>query len=196
MRAVYANAMRDVDRQKSLQGGYAPNAIASKAKMARELSYGLADASTNAEASIADAIRQGKLSGLGGMTTIDNARMNNDTQRAGLANSLFGQMGNLYSSTPGMASMYGNQLSNSNSNQLQVGGLQNDIMKNYLTGQQMANNTPSNFDQAFGRVKGVVGLASDLANPIGGMMDHFGYGKGSSGMGNKGYTPNDTNGWG
>src|SRR5215471_5118170 len=42
IRAIYANANREVDRGKSLSG-YSPNFNASKAKMAREQSYALSD---------------------------------------------------------------------------------------------------------------------------------------------------------
>lgn len=163
MRATYANAMADVDRQKKLQGGYAPNAIAAKAKMARELSYGLADASTNAEAAIADSIRQGKLSGLGGMTNIDNALLNNETQRLGLGNSMFGQLGNLYGTAPGMAQMYGNQMLNSSGQQLQTAGLQNDIMRAILGGQNQVSNTQGNFQSAMSNINSGLQVGSNLA---------------------------------
>jgi hypothetical protein len=67
IRAVYANAQRDVNRQKALQGGYSPNFTASMAKMAREQSMSQADAAVGREAGIAEQVREGKLAGLGGM---------------------------------------------------------------------------------------------------------------------------------
>ena len=67
IRAVYANAQREVNRNRALQGGYSPNFNATMAKMAREQSYTQADAATNREAELAEQIREGKLAGLGGM---------------------------------------------------------------------------------------------------------------------------------
>lgn len=159
LRATYANANAAVDRQRRLQGGYAPNYIAAKAKMARELGYGLADANTNVEASLADAIRQGKLAGLGGMTNIDSALMQNDTQRLGLGNSLFNALGNLYGTAPGMAQMYGNQLLNSSGQQLQTEGLQNDIMRALIGGQNQVGQTPGNTASVLGNLGGIFDVA-------------------------------------
>lgn len=68
MRAVYSNAQNDLDRSRSLTGGGA-NYAASKAKMSRELGYGLADASTDAEAQIAQMVQQGRLAGLSGLSS-------------------------------------------------------------------------------------------------------------------------------
>lgn len=193
LRATYANANADVDRQRALGGGYSPNYNATKAKMARELGYGLADANTNVEASLADSVRQGKLAGLGGMTNIDNSLLSSENQRMGMGNQLFSALGSLFGQAPGMASMYGNQLSNSNSNQIQNEGLQGDIMRAIMGGQQDVSKTPSNFQSIMGNIKSGLSLAS----PIGNIMSAFNPGnKGSSRMGNRGYTPNDTNGWG
>lgn len=72
IRAVYANAKRDVERQKSLQGGYSPNYNATMAKLAREQSYTQADAAVNREADLAELIRSGKLAGLEGMLRASN----------------------------------------------------------------------------------------------------------------------------
>ncbi len=68
MRSMYGQAQNDIDRNRSLSGGSA-NYNASKAKMSRELGYGLADASTNAEAQIAQMIQQGRLAGLSGLSS-------------------------------------------------------------------------------------------------------------------------------
>lgn len=84
IRSIYSGARRDVDRQRSLQGGYSPNRTASLAKMAREESYTTADASTNVESAIAQMVNEGKRFGLSGMA-------------------------GLYGSTPGLASTFGNQ---------------------------------------------------------------------------------------
>lgn len=72
LRATYGNAQNDLDRSRSLTGGGA-NYAAAKAKMSRELGYGLADAGTNAEAQIAQMVQQGKLAGLQGLTSAGTA---------------------------------------------------------------------------------------------------------------------------
>ena len=84
IRSIYSGARRDIDRQRSLQGGYSPNRTAALAKMAREQSYTTADANTNVEAAIAQMVQQGKLAGMGG--------------QAGL-----------YGTSPGLAGTFGSQ---------------------------------------------------------------------------------------
>ena len=61
IRAIYANAQRNLARQKNLQGGYSPNYGAASAKMAREQSEQLGQANTNLEATIAEMQQKGKL---------------------------------------------------------------------------------------------------------------------------------------
>ena len=80
LRAAYANAARNVGQQRSLQGGYSPNAIAAQIKMAREQGQGMADAAQNVEAGIAQGVQQGRLSGLQGMGNIEQARQNAQMQ--------------------------------------------------------------------------------------------------------------------
>ena len=67
MRAVYSNAQREVNRQRALQGGYSPGFGVLQARMARQQGQSASDAATNAEASIAEMVQQGKLAGLQGM---------------------------------------------------------------------------------------------------------------------------------
>jgi hypothetical protein len=69
VRATYANAMRNVERQRALQGGYSPGHNVLLSRMAREQGQSAADVSTNAEAAIAEMIQQGKLAGLQGMVS-------------------------------------------------------------------------------------------------------------------------------
>jgi hypothetical protein len=176
MRAVYQNAQDNINRQRALGGGYSPNYTAASAKMARELGYGLADASTNVEGQLAQQKQQGRLSGLAGMTGIDSALLNSQNQRLGLANSTLGQanntlgqMGNIYGTAPGSAQLYGGQMLNSSGQNLQGAGLQNDIMRNYLSGQSQVAQTPSNFQSAMGNINSGLNLASNAAK-IGGMF--------------------------
>ena len=67
VRAVYANAMQNVQRQRALQGGYSPGMGALQARMAREKGQETADAATNAEAGISEQVQRGRLAGLAGM---------------------------------------------------------------------------------------------------------------------------------
>jgi hypothetical protein len=67
-RAVYQNAQSDLDRSRSLSGGSA-NYAASKAKMTRDLAYGISDANVNANAGIAEMQQKGRLAGLQGLSS-------------------------------------------------------------------------------------------------------------------------------
>src|SRR5262245_37586381 len=70
IRAAYANAQQNIQRQRSLQGGYSPNAIAAQVKMAREQGQSMADATQNVEAGLAEARNRGRQFGLTGMSGI------------------------------------------------------------------------------------------------------------------------------
>ena len=75
VRAAYANAEREVARQRSLQGGYSPNAFALQGRMAREQSQLGADATQAVEAGLAEARNTGRLKGLEGMTDVEKQRL-------------------------------------------------------------------------------------------------------------------------
>ena len=85
IRAAYGNAEQEIGRQRTLQGGYSPNATAALVKMARERGQAGSDAMTGVNASLAQMIQQGKLAGMQGMNSI-------------------------YGATPGQASTFGNQV--------------------------------------------------------------------------------------
>jgi hypothetical protein len=68
VRAVYANAQREANRSKALQGGYSPGFSTLQARMAREQGQGISDAATGAESNIAKMVQEGKLSGLQGLS--------------------------------------------------------------------------------------------------------------------------------
>jgi hypothetical protein len=78
VRAAYSNAEREVNRGRSLQGGYSPNAAAAQAKMAREQSQSTADAMQNVNAGIIAARNQGQLAGMSGMAGIEGQRLGAD----------------------------------------------------------------------------------------------------------------------
>ncbi len=115
IRSIYSSAMQNVDRQKALQGGYSPNYGAVQAKMARELSGSLSDASTNVNAQLAQNIAQNK------MSIAPTA--------ANLAFQPIQGQQSLYGTTPALASTFGNQA-------LQAGQLQNQINQAPAAGQQ------------------------------------------------------------
>lgn len=183
IRSAYAGAQRDIDRQKAIQGGYAPNYIASKAKLTRDIGQSMSDANVNVEASLADQIRQGKLAGLGGMTGIDSILGDSQFKSAGVDLSKLGlnldalkAMSSLYSATPGMASMYGNQMLNSSGQNLDAQQLQNQLAMERIRQQIARSQVPSNFQQGLGNVGGVLNLGGKVAGAFTGIP-----GGGSSG---------------
>jgi hypothetical protein len=78
IRAAYANAERELQRGRSLQGGYSPNAAAAQVRMAREQGQAAADATQNVEAGLAEARNKGRLAGLTGMSGIEGQRLGAD----------------------------------------------------------------------------------------------------------------------
>jgi hypothetical protein len=135
IRAAYGNSMMQIDRARALGGNNgAPNYIAAASKAQRELPGQLADATTNVNAQLADAIRQGRMFGIGTMGQLssaeagrmlqaDLANQGADIQTQGMGeqslqnlrgNQLasMGGQASLYGTTPGQASMFGNQALN------------------------------------------------------------------------------------
>lgn len=90
IRSIYANAQRNLDRQRALQGGYSPNYAAASAKMARELSSQLGDATTGLEADLAQKRSANRLSALSALsplsTTAANIKSQYDMYNADTAN--------------------------------------------------------------------------------------------------------------
>jgi hypothetical protein len=83
-RAIYANAMRNMQRQRSLSGGYSPNFGALQAKMAREQAGIIGQQNVNVNADIAEKVAQGKQFALGQMSPIamQGDRYSNDISTA------------------------------------------------------------------------------------------------------------------
>lgn len=152
-RAVYANAQANVDRQRALQGGYSPNYTAATAKMARDMSQGLSDASTNAEAAIAEMAQRGKLSGLSSMGST-------------LGTGMSGLTG-LYGQAPGLANMFGNQFLNSFGQRIDLQGLQNQLGLGRIGATINAGQLPGKWEHTFGRIKDVGNFAAGLLSPWG-----------------------------
>jgi hypothetical protein len=142
IRSAYGNTMMEMDRARALGGGGgAPNYIAAASKAQRELPGQMADAMTTVNAGLADSIRQGKQFGLtgisntgstmGGLASSEAGRMlqaalanqGADLQTQGMGEQSLqnlrqmqlaglGGQASLYGTTPGMASMFGNQALN------------------------------------------------------------------------------------
>jgi len=180
IRAAYANAEREVGRQRSLQGGYSPNAFALQGRMAREQGQLGADAVQNVEAGLAEARNTGRLKGLEGMTDIEkqrlaadldvakynanaqmsaassNAASSNAAARANMGDRMDALTGMrlLYGTTPGMAGKFGDQLIDI----IGQGGTQGTNMVN---SQILANQAPGQFDQTMDRIGKITGAARE-----------------------------------
>jgi hypothetical protein len=177
---MYGNVQREMNRQRSLQGGYAPNFMASMAKMARDQSAAQADAQQNVEAGLAEQIRAGRLQGLGGMSGIETSRLGADVDvskfnamadmNTGMFNSQQGQdrynnrlnalggMSSLYGTAPGMSSAFGNQL-------LSAVGQGGQMGLGYIQGQNQSGQLPNAWDQAMGYAGDIGDIASGAIYP-------------------------------
>jgi hypothetical protein len=144
IRGVYAGANREVDRQRALQGGYSPGYGVLKSRMARDMSSGLSDATTNAEGMIAEMINSGKRFGVQGQQ------------------SLFG-------TTPGQASFYGGMHNQAMNNWLQTQGLQNQLGLGMMNAQINASQIPGKWEHTMGRIGQVGNMVGNIAGiPWGG----------------------------
>lgn len=128
IRSIYASANRDVDRQRSLQGGYSPNYNAVKAKMARELSSQIGDASTKVNAELAQNVAQNRISTASPYASVtgqeagaqDEASRFNRTQIPQQQMQALEGQKSLYGTTPALASTFGNQALNAAQLQNQI----------------------------------------------------------------------------
>lgn len=172
IRTAYAGTMRNLDRARALGGaGGAPNYIAAVSRAQREMPEQLSDAMQNVNAGLAESIRSGKEFGLQGISGTGSAMGGLASQEAGrqlqanLANqqadlqaqgmgesslqnrlglglqSLGGQS-QLYGTSPGMASTFGNQALQDWANRSNYGlGLLNTQLQGYQANQG-AQGTP------------------------------------------------------
>lgn len=139
IRSMYSGANREVDRQRTMQGGYMPGYGVLKARMARDMNQGMSDATGGTEAAIAQMVNEGKRFGAAGKS-------------------------NLYGQTPGLASMFGNQLMQSTGNWLQNAGLQNQLSLGIMGAQNEAGRLPGNFEQILNRAGQIGAIGSNLMN--------------------------------
>ena len=181
IRASYANAEREIGRQRALQGGYSPNATSALSRMAREQGQLGADATQNVEAGLAEARNKGRLSGLAGMSDIEKQRLAADLEvgkfnasanmSAGASasgasaqnaeNQLAALRGmtSLYGTTPGMSELFGNQVGNIVG---QGGNFGNQMMQNQIQGGQM----PGNFENWTNRIGDIANIGQRAGTAI------------------------------
>jgi hypothetical protein len=136
IRSMYSNAQREIGRTRGLQGGYSPGHTAALTRLNRDFGQNASDATLNAEAAITDMMLRGKQFGMGGMS-------------------------GMYGQTPGLASTFGNQMLASMGQQLQAGGLQNQLANMLIGGQ-----TQEGMMQGFPWAEFLKGLGS-LAGGVG-----------------------------
>lgn len=131
IRSIYAGANRDIDRQRSLQGGYSPNYGAMKLRMGRDMSESIGKQMSDVNAGIAQNVASNKLSAAPNYASaaatqgaaqnqhgLANANIMNEAGRfnAGQGNqtntnilgAIQGQA-NLYGTTPALSSLFGQQ---------------------------------------------------------------------------------------
>jgi hypothetical protein len=200
IRASYANAEREVARQRSLQGGYSPNAFALQGRMAREQGQLGADAMQNVEAGIVKDRNAGRLSGLSGMTDIEKQRLAADlkvseynadakmkaaqsnasaansaaaSNAAGSAASSAASRADQLRALQGMTTLYGTTPGMA---ELFGNQLLSAVGQGGSQGTQMVNamgnaqKLPGQFDQTMDRINTVGDTAARIANPI---MEYF-----------------------
>jgi hypothetical protein len=131
IRAVYANAERELARSRGLQGGYSPNFAAVSAKMARDQSQQIATQTSNVNAGIAEDVAKNKLAAAPAFASAagseESKKQNIDAQNEAnrestdRANvdiqqndqnrqlSTIDAMRSLYGTTPALASTFGSQ---------------------------------------------------------------------------------------
>lgn len=157
IRSVYDRARQELDRSRALQGGYSPGYATALDRFARNQGQQTSDATTNAEAAIAQMVQSGKLAGLGGMS-------------------------GLYGTAPGIANMYGNQAINFQNvlggQGLQGQGLglqQQGLSQQYqnMLGNQMLTAAGQNL-QAAGLQNQFSGLMMGNQNAVAGIPSNFG----------------------
>lgn len=169
IRAIYENSLRNVDRQRSLQGGYSPGYTTAMGRFNREMGQGTSDATTNAEAAIAELVQKGKLGGLGAWGSGLSGMTSGELGAMGGAGNTLGNMAGLYGTQPGMAKLFGDQALQSSAQQLQAAGLQNNLGLGLIGAQQNMAQVPGNFQSTMGNVNSVLGAVGQ----IGGMAAGF-----------------------
>lgn len=140
IRAAYANANREVDRSRALQGGYSPGFATAKARMAREQSSAASDSATNAEGMIAGMVNQGKQFGSSGLLSA-------------------------YGATPGRSALNSSNMLSSTNQQLQLGQLQNQLALGTAGAQIEASKIPGKMDSTLNSGLTLARIGATAASP-------------------------------
>lgn len=82
IRSVYENTQNNINRQRSLAGGYSPNYNAVSSKLAREGSQQIADRTQDVNGQIAQMVQQGKMFGTQGFGNMSQRDLELATQTA------------------------------------------------------------------------------------------------------------------
>lgn len=169
LRGVYSRAQSELNRNRALQGGYSPNFAAAQSQMARQLGHQVADTNVGVNASLADAVRQGKLAGLAGETDINKAQ-----SAEGLANrgqQLSGMSGatSLFGASPGQAQTYGNQMLTSTGQTSNVENMQEQLARDRVQSLLGMSNVAGNFQSAMGNISSGLGVAGQVGGAISGL---------------------------
>lgn len=137
IRASHSSAMREMARQKALQGGYSPNYTAALAKLNRTRGQALSDAAIGAESDIAQMVQRGRLAGMSGMA-------------------------GMYGATPGLANMLGNQFLRSQDQRIAQQGLQNQLGLGIMGNQIAASGIPGRWEHTMGRIGDVASIGAPV----------------------------------
>lgn len=162
-RAAYENAIRNLNKQRSLQGGYSPGYTTALTRMARQQGQGAADAANSAEAAIAELLSRNQIAGAGGLSDLANKNL-----------AATDAMRGLYGTAPGMATMFGNQLGLSNNQMLDTQNLQNQIADLLMKGRYQTGQLPGNFQTIMDYIGQGIGLAGKAAGAMSGLGGGYG----------------------
>lgn len=196
IRAAYANAEREIARQRSLQGGYSPNAMALQGRMAREQGQLGADTMQNVEAGMIDTRNTNKFKGLEGMTDVEKQRLAGDldvqkynanakntaaqsnagARNAAAAGSASNRLAasaasrnDQFKALQGMTSLYGatpGMAQLYGDQVLSAIGQSGTFGQNQVKNEIAGQQLPGKYDQTAGRVKDWIDTTSRIANPI------------------------------
>lgn len=120
-RAIYENAMRNMSRNRTLQGGYSPGYQAALSRMNRDTGQQISDANVNTEAALAELKQRGRIAGLQGGS-------------------------NLYGTAPGAATAAANTLQKNVDQQVDIEGLQGRLADSIMRNQIEAGKLPGRTD--------------------------------------------------
>lgn len=121
IRSIYANAQQELERSRSLSGGYSPNMAAATAKMAREQSDLISGRTSDVNAGIAQNVASNRLAAASPYASLasseagrglDVSKFNVGLQEEDLARkqAATGGMASIYGTTPAQVSVFGNQV--------------------------------------------------------------------------------------